>query len=155
MIKITVEKTNLGKNFPVPKYATDFSSGVDLMASINKPIKINVADIKLIPSGIKLKIPQGYEGQVRSRSGLALKFGISVLNSPGTIDSDYRGEISVILINHGKKSFMIDPGMRIAQLVIIPISKCLFVEEVINTLETKRGSGGFGSTGIKTREKDA
>ena len=155
MIKIIVEKTTQGKNFPIPKYETDFSSGVDLIAAINKPIKIKTTDIRLIPSGIKLKIPQGYEGQVRSRSGLALKFGLSVLNSPGTIDSDYRGEISVILINHGKKNFLIDPGMRIAQLVITPISKCLFVEEVINTLETKRGSGGFGSTGIKTREKDA
>ena len=150
MIKILVEKTREGKNFPIPKYATDFSSGLDLIASINKPIKINIGDIKLIPAGIKLKIPEGYEGQVRSRSGLALKFGLSVLNSPGTIDSDYRGEISVILINHGKKCFLIESGMRIAQLVIAPISKCIFAEEVINTFETKRGKNGFGSTGTKT-----
>ena len=96
----------------------------------------------------------GYS-RVDFNSSLLLNSNLSVLNSPGTIDSDYRGEISVILINHGKKNFLIDPGMRIAQLVITPISKCIFVEEKINTFETKRGDNGFGSTGIKTWEKHA
>ncbi len=150
MIKILVEKTRQGKNFPIPKYETDFSSGVDLIAAIKKPVEINTGEIKLIPAGIKLKIPEDFEGQIRSRSGLALKFGISVLNSPGTIDSDYRGEIGVILINFGKNKFLIEPGMRIAQLVITPILKCIFTEEIINSSETKRGRNGFGSTGIKT-----
>ena len=155
MIKVSIEKTKQGKNFPLPKYETDFSSGVDLIAVINKSIEINTGEIKLIPSGIKLKIPKGYEGQIRSRSGLALKFGISVLNSPGTIDSDYRGEISVILINQGSKNFLVEPGMRIAQLVFAPIIKCIFTEKMIKTSETKRGKNGFGSTGIKTRVKNA
>ena len=153
MLKIYFEKVNHGEKFEKPKYETPFSSGMDLKAAINQTIKIKITEIKLIPSGIKLIIPQGYEGQIRSRSGLALNHGITVLNSPGTIDSDYRGEIGIILINQGKSVFQIEPGMRIAQLVFSPIIKCAMEETKINSFETKRNKKGFGSTGVKLTDK--
>mgnify|MGYP001239985110 CR=1 FL=1 len=148
MLKIYIEKVNHGKNFSKPQYETSFSSGVDLKAGINKTIKLKISEIKLIPAGIKVIIPKGYEGQIRSRSGLALNHGISVLNSPGTIDSDYRGEIGIVLINLGKSVFKIDPGMRIAQLVFTPVIKCIIEETKIDSFETKRNRKGFGSTGL-------
>tara|TARA_B100001741_G_scaffold228133_1_gene189698 strand:+ start:184 stop:618 length:435 start_codon:yes stop_codon:yes gene_type:complete len=133
-------------NNPNPQYQTDASSGMDLMAYLEKPIKISPGEFKLIGTGIFLKIPMGYEAQVRPRSGLALKNGITVLNSPGTIDSDYRGEIGVILINHSKVDFEIKPGNRIAQLVFAKHEKVILknVKKIDSSL---RGKGGFGSTG--------
>ena len=154
MLKIYFEKVNHGIKLEKPKYETSFSSGMDLKAAINQTVEIKVDEIKLIPSGIKLIIPQGYEGQIRSRSGLALNFGIVVLNSPGTIDSDYRGEIGIILKNHGKSVFQIEPGMRIAQLVFASVIKCTMEETKINSFETQRNSKGFGSTGLKLRDND-
>ena len=154
MLKIYFEKVNHGIKLEKPKYETSFSSGMDLKAAINQTIEIKINEIKLIPSGIKLIIPHGYEGQIRSRSGLVLNNGITVLNSPGTIDSDYRGEIGIILINHGKSVFQIEPGMRIAQLIFSPIVKCTLQETKINSFETKRNEKGFGSTGIKLIDKD-
>ena len=148
-MKIIIQKTRNGKKFPLPKQKSRYSSGFDLLAAILDPIIIKVGEIKLIPTGIKLKIPFGYEGQVRSRSGLALREGISVLNSPGTIDADFRGEIQVILINHGQKQFTIEPGFRIAQLVISYTPNFFFEEGTIETLETERSENGFGSTGLK------
>ena len=148
-MKILIEKINYGKKFPLPKYETKNSSGLDLLAAIKNPIIIKKGNIELIPTGIKLKVPNGYEGQVRPRSGLSLSHGLSVLNSPGTIDSDYRGEVKIILINHGKNDFKIEPGMRIAQLVIMFVPNFFFKEGNVTSFKTKRNRSGFGSTGLK------
>ena len=140
-----VEIINKSNN-PNPEYQTDASAGMDVRAYIENPIKISPAEYKLIGTGIYIKIPPGYEAQVRPRSGLALKKGITVLNSPGTIDSDYRGEIGVILINHSSFDFEIKSGDRIAQLVFSKYEKfdCINVKQIDSS---SRGEGGFGSTG--------
>ena len=129
-----------------PQYMTEGASGVDLLAAIPEPLEIPPLGRSLIPTGIQLSIPQGFEAQVRPRSGLALKEGIGLLNAPGTIDSDYRGEIQVILFNFNNRPFKIERGMRIAQLVIAPVVKARFVP-VDNLSTTVRGAGGFGHTG--------
>jgi len=144
MVKILVKKFN--KNINLPNYKTAGSSGMDLMAYIKKKIIINPGKTELIPTGISVAIPKNYEIQIRPRSGLAVKKGISVLNTPGTIDSDYRGEIKIILINLSKKSFIINSGDRIAQMVLCPVAKAK-IKEVKNLPKTIRGKGGFGSTG--------
>jgi len=144
MIKVLVKKLN--SKAQLPKYKTDGSSGMDLMALIEKPIKIKPQESALIPTGITIAIPEDTEVQIRPRSGLAAKSNISVLNTPGTIDSDYRGEIKIILFNHGKEDFTVNNNDRIAQMVLMPILKAEF-EEVNDLSETIRGSGGFGSTG--------
>ncbi len=149
MLKIIIEKVSQSENFHLPKYHSDNSSGLDIVADIKNPVKLQQNEIFLVPTGIKLKIPQGYEGQVRSRSGLALKHGVIVLNSPGTIDSDYRGEIKVILINHSSRIFVIKPNMRIGQIVFSPIVKVQLKLGNVNIFETKRSSKGFGSTGLE------
>ena len=138
----------LSKNIELPKYETNGSSGMDLSANIEKQIKIEPGKTSIIPTGISVSIPKNFEIQIRPRSGLAAKSNISVLNTPGTIDSDFRGELKVILINLGNKSFLIENGARIAQMVLCPIIKAKLKE--VKILEgTKRGSGGFGSTGTK------
>ncbi len=144
MIKVLVKKLN--SKVQLPKYKTSGSSGMDLMALIEKPIKIKPQESVLIPTGITIAIPEDTEVQIRPRSGLAAKSNISVLNTPGTIDSDYRGEIKIILFNHGKDEFVVNNNDRIAQMVLMPILKAEF-EEVNDLPETIRGSGGFGSTG--------
>ena len=149
MLKIIIEKVSRSENFQLPKYHSENSSGLDIIADIKEPINLNQNEIFLVPTGIKLKIPRGYEGQVRPRSGLALNHGITILNSPGTIDSDYRGEVKVILINHFSKIFVIKPNMRIGQIVFSPIVKIHFELGDVNIFETKRSSKGFGSTGIE------
>ena len=131
----------------LPKYKTEGSAGMDLMACINENIILKPLERKLIKTGIAIALPNNYEAQVRPRSGLALKHGISVLNAPGTIDADYRGEIGVILINLSNEDFVVERGMRIAQLVISPIVQAELVE-VEELDETLRGQGGFGSTGV-------
>jgi len=132
----------------LPKYETEGSSGLDLAAYINESIEINPGSTAIIPTGLAVSVPKNFEIQIRPRSGLAAKNQISVLNTPGTIDSDYRGELKVILINLGAKSFLVENGTRIAQMVLCPIVKANLKE--VKTLEdTKRGSGGFGSTGTK------
>ena len=146
MTKILIKK--LSEEAIIPKYETVGSSGMDICANIKKEIKIQSGDKAIIPSGFSLSIPKGFEVQIRPRSGLAAKKGISVLNSPGTIDADYRGEIKVILINLGKKDFIIEKGSRIAQMVLCPVIKANLKEEE-NLDSTKRGSSGFGSTGSK------
>ena len=128
------------------KKATEDSAGFDLIAAIEKKIIIKSNTTALIPAGFSIELPKGFEAQVRPRSGLALKNSITVLNSPGTIDADYRGEVCVILINHGKKKFVVDRGMRIAQLVFMELPKIRLEKRVILS-KTKRGKGGFGSTG--------
>tara|TARA_B100001245_G_C22781057_1_gene377154 strand:- start:5 stop:442 length:438 start_codon:yes stop_codon:yes gene_type:complete len=144
MVKILIKKLN--KNTNIPEYKTDGSSGMDLMANIEKPIILHPGEKKLISTGITIAIPNEYEIQIRPRSGLAAKNGISVLNTPGTIDADYRGEIKVILINLSKQSFKINNNDRIAQMVLCPIVKAE-LEEVQELPKTIRGTGGFGSTG--------
>lgn len=131
----------------LPRYESENAAGADLCADIPAPVTLEAGARALIPTGLSMALPQGFEAQVRPRSGLAAKFGVSVLNSPGTIDADYRGEVKVILINHGDAPFTIEPGMRIAQMVIAPVSFARF--ELVDALdETARGAGGFGSTGF-------
>ena len=137
----------LSKNIELPKYETNGSSGMDLSANIEKQIKIEPGKTSIIPTGISVSIPKNFEIQIRSRSGLAAKSQISVLNSPGTIDADYRGELKVILINLSNKTF-VERGTRIAQMVLCPIVKAKF-KEVDSLDNTERGDGGFGSTGLK------
>ena len=132
MLKIIIEKVSRSKDFHLPKYHSENSSGLDIVADIKHPVNLNQNEIFLVPTGIKLKIPRGYEGQVRPRSGLALKHGITILNSPGTIDSDYRGEVKVILINHFSKVFIVEPNMRIGQIVFSPIVKVQFESGNVN-----------------------
>ena len=138
----------LSKNIELPKYETNGSSGMDLSANIENQIKIEPGKTSIIPTGISVSIPKNFEIQIRSRSGLAAKSQISVLNSPGTIDADYRGELKVILINLGNKTFVVERGARIAQMVLCPVVKAKF-KEVDNLDDTDRGTGGFGSTGLK------
>jgi dUTP pyrophosphatase len=133
---------------PIPRYQTEHSAGVDLYAAVENEAVIDAGTWKLVPTGIAIAIPEGYEGQVRPRSGLALKHGIGMLNAPGTIDADYRGEISVILFNFSETPYPIRRGDRIAQLVFTKVEKAAFVK--VDTLsETVRGAGGFGHTGVK------
>ena len=144
MIKILVKR--LSKEVSLPKYETSGSSGMDLGSNIDA--NISPGKIAIIPTGLALSIPKGFEAQIRPRSGLAAKKKISVLNTPGTIDSDYRGEIKVILINLGEEIFKVEKGLRIAQMVFCPIVQAQF-REVDDLNETERGKGGFGSTGTK------
>ena len=143
MVKLLIKK--LHKNIILPEYKTDGSSGMDLMANVEQTVKILPGEKKIISTGIMVAIPEQYEIQIRPRSGLAAKIGISVLNTPGTIDSDYRGEIKVILINLGKDIFQINKNDRIAQMIVCPIIK-VELKEVESLPETVRGEGGFGST---------
>ena len=143
MVKLLIKK--LHKNIILPEYKTDGSSGMDLMANVEQTVKILPGEKKIISTGIMVAIPEQYEIQIRPRSGLAAKNGISVLNTPGTIDSDYRGEIKVILINLGKDIFQINKNDRIAQMIVCPIIK-VELKAVESLPETVRGEGGFGST---------
>ncbi|MBO6489386.1 MAG: dUTP diphosphatase [Pelagibacteraceae bacterium] len=143
MVKLLIKK--LQKNIILPEYKTDGSSGMDLMANVEQTVKMLPGEKKIISTGIMVAIPEQYEIQIRPRSGLAAKNGISVLNTPGTIDSDYRGEIKIILINLGKDIFEIKKNDRIAQMIVCPIIK-VELEEVESLPETVRGKGGFGST---------
>ena len=144
MVKVLIKKLNPA--VILPNYKTSGASGVDLMAFINNPIKIEPQSSCLVPTGISIAFSEEYEMQIRPRSGLAAKNNISVLNTPGTIDSDYRGEIKVILFNHGIKDFIINNKDRIAQMILMPVHKIDF-EEVKDLPDTLRGKGGFGSTG--------
>ena len=146
MTEILIKR--LSKNINLPKYETEGSSGMDLSANINSHIKIEPGETSIIPTGISISIPKNFEIQIRPRSGLAAKNQISILNTPGTIDADYRGEIKVILINLGKKTYEVEKGARIAQMVLCPVIKAK-IKEVDSLDKTNRGSGGFGSTGTK------
>lgn len=149
-IKIDIKVLPNGKGLDLPKYATEQSAGADLVAAIDFDIVLKPGERKLIPTGLALGLPANYEAQVRPRSGLAIKNGITVLNTPGTIDADYRGEIQVILVNLGTEDFTITRGMRIAQMIIAPVTQGQW--NVVETLnETARGEGGFGSTGTGTK----
>jgi len=150
-IEVQIMRLPHGAGLPLPAYQSAAAAGLDLVAAVpvDEPITIPPGRYALVPTGIALALPPGTEGQVRPRSGLAAKHGVTVLNSPGTIDSDYRGEVRVLLINHGAEYFKIDRGMRVAQLVIaIVASATILAVEALD--ETGRGSGGFGSTGIQS-----
>ena len=144
MVKILVKKLN--PKVQLPAYKTSGASGMDLMAFINQPIKIAPNTSSIVPTGLSLAFSEDYEIQIRPRSGLAAKNNISVLNTPGTIDSDYRGEIKIILFNHGNKEFIINNNDRVAQMILMPVVK-INLEEAENLPDTIRGEGGFGSTG--------
>ena len=144
MVKVLIKK--LSPAVQLPAYKTNGASGMDLMAFIEKPINLEPGKSCLVPTGLSVAFPENYEIQIRPRSGLALKNNISVLNTPGTIDSDYRGEIKIILFNHGNENFIINNNDRIAQMVLTPIVK-MELEETNKLPETIRGKGGFGSTG--------
>lgn len=135
-------------NHPLPEYATDLSAGIDLRANLNLPVNLKPLERTLVPTGLFIELPQGFEAQIRPRSGLAFKNGITVLNSPGTIDADYRGEIKVLLVNLSNTDFIINDGERVAQMVIAK-HETIKWDGVATLEETKRGAGGFGHTGTK------
>ena len=139
-------KVHYSGKHALPQFETTQSAGMDLRANIDAPVVLQPGDRALIPTGIKMALPDGYEAQIRPRSGLAYKHGITVLNSPGTIDADYRGDVGVLLINHGRESFTVEDGMRVAQMVVAQYSQFEW-DSVEDLDETARGTGGFGSTG--------
>ena len=146
-IQIEIRRLAHGAGLPLPGYATAGSAGMDLLAAVEAPVTLAPGARALVPTGLALALPAGYEAQLRPRSGLALKHGVTLLNSPGTIDSDYRGEVKVILVNHGAEPFLVERGARIAQLVVAPVAHVAWSErgELDNT---DREAGGFGSTGL-------
>lgn len=145
-LKVSVQQTLEGKDLPLPQYMSSGAAGLDLVAAVTEEVVIEPGKIKLLPTGLMIALPEGYEAQIRPRSGLALKYGISMVNTPGTIDADYRGEIKIIMINHGEEPFLIKRGDRIAQMVINKIEQIEWIPvEQIN--DTSRGTGGFGHTG--------
>lgn len=143
---LSIVKLHHAEGLNLPYYATAQSAGMDLIAAVTEPITIGSGKIVVVPTGIALALPEGFEAQIRPRSGLAANFGITVLNAPGTVDADYRGEIKVILINHGSQSFTVERGARIAQMVLAKYERVV-LNEVSSLSDTVRGSNGFGSTG--------
>ncbi len=147
-VQILIQRLDPGIDLALPETQTEFSAGVDLSAAVNDPVILAPGERKIVSTGLAIALPEGFEAQIRPRSGLAIKNGITVLNSPGTIDADYRGEIGVILINLGKAEFIITRGMRIAQMVVNSVCNINWNEVEILT-QTKRGNSGFGSTGLE------
>ena len=145
-VKVSVQRLDHGKDLPLPEIQTKLSAGVDLLAAVEGNIELTPGDRTIVPTGLVIALPAGFEVQIRPRSGLAIKSGITVLNSPGTIDTDYRGEIGAIMINQGQETFTIERGMRIAQMVVVPVVGIEW-DETDTLPETARGAGGFGSTG--------
>ena len=146
-IKVQVKRLPHGMDLPLPKYMSEHAAGMDLYAAVTEETIIKAGEWKLVPTGLSIALPPGYEAQVRPRSGMALKQGISVLNTPGTVDADYRGEVGVILMNHSKVDLIIKRGDRIAQMIVNQIEQIVF-EEVTELSDTVRGAGGFGHTGV-------
>ena len=147
-LSVPLQRLPHGRELPLPAYATDHAAGLDLLAAVADRLEIAPGGRELVPTGIAIALPAGYEAQIRPRSGLALKHGVTLLNSPGTVDADYRGEIGVILINHGTAPFIVARGDRIAQLIVAPVSRLAW-QEVAELPASERGTGGFGSTGVK------
>ena len=145
-IEVPIRRLPHAQGLELPAYATLHSAGMDLRAAVDEPIRLSSASRALIPTGVQIALPEGYEAQVRPRSGLAARYGVTVLNSPGTIDADYRGEIKVILVNHGSEPFVVERGERVAQLVVARHSRVRW-QESNELAETRRGEGGFGHTG--------
>lgn len=152
MVSIPICRLNHAIDLPLPRYETEEAAGMDLAAAVVESFFLDPGERALIPTGLTVALPSGHEAQIRPRSGLALRYGVTVLNAPGTIDADYRGEIGVILINLGKEAFTVERGMRIAQLVVAPVSRVTWDER--ETLSgSARGGDGFGSTGIGKQER--
>ncbi|MEL7835036.1 dUTP diphosphatase [Fodinibius sp. Rm-B-1B1-1] len=147
-MKIQFKKLPHAEDLPLPSYESEFAAGMDIRAALDEPITLKPGERKLIPSGLKMAMPQGYEAQMRPRSGLAYRNGITMLNTPGTIDADYRGELKMLAVNLGDEEFTINHGDRIAQMVIAPVIQAN-INKVEVLSETERGDGGFGSTGVK------
>lgn len=145
-VSVQIQRLAHGADLPLPAYQSADAAGFDLSAAVETDLVLAPGAVALVPTGLAMAIPRGFEGQVRPRSGLAAKNGVTVLNTPGTIDADYRGEVKVILINHGSAAFTVTRGMRIAQMIIAPVLQAALIE-VGSLDETDRGSGGFGSTG--------
>lgn len=150
VVKVSVVQLPHGADLALPHYATEHAAGMDLLAAIEDKIILAAGKRAIVPTGLSIALPMGYEAQVRPRSGLAAKHGVTVANAPGTIDADYRGEVGVILINLGEEDFVIERGMRIAQMVIAPVTTIIW-EETDTLPDTERGSGGFGSTGLNNK----
>jgi dUTP pyrophosphatase len=148
MSTILFKKLPHAKDLPLPSYESTSAAGMDIRAALEKSVNLKSGERTLIPTGLQMAIPEGYEAQIRPRSGLAIRNGITMLNAPGTIDADYRGEVKVIAVNHGEEDFIINHGDRIAQMVIAPVTQ-FPIKQVENLDETDRGEGGFGSTGVK------
>ena len=146
-ILIKVKRLDASTDLPLPCYESEGSSGMDIRASVTAPVRLDPGEIRLIPTGLAVSVPHGYEAQIRPRSGLALKHGIGMVNSPGTIDSDYRGEIGIIVINWGRKSFTIRRGDRVAQMIITRVCQADIMEVALLD-STERGEGGFGHSGV-------
>ncbi len=145
-VRLAVERLPHGRDLPLPQYMSPGASGLDLLAAVSEPVTLAPGERRLIPTGLRLSLPPGHEGQVRPRSGLALRHGVTLLNSPGTIDADFRGEVAVILVNLGEQPFTVQRGERVAQLVVAPVARVEWDEEgELDT--TERGAGGFGHTG--------
>ena len=149
VLTVALRRLPHGEGLPLPSYATADSAGLDLLAAVEDQVVLAPGERRLIPSGIAIALPPGTEAQVRPRSGLALKHGVTVLNSPGTIDADYRGEVGVILINHGQEPFTVERGSRIAQMVIARVEQAAW-QVVVDLEASARGAGGFGSTGLES-----
>ena len=156
-VRVPVERLPHGRDLPLPAYATPGAAGLDLLAALpeERPLTLRPLERALVPTGLRLALPEGFEAQVRPRSGLALRHGLTVLNAPGTIDSDYRGEVAVLLVNLGSEPVTIRRGERIAQLVLAPVSRLAWEERSVEVAETGRGSGGFGSTGTAAAPGEA
>lgn len=136
------------EDLPLPSYESEYAAGMDIRAALDEPVRLEPGRRMLIPTGLQMALPKGYEAQIRPRSGLAYRNGVTMLNTPGTIDADYRGEVKVLAVNLGEETFVIEHGDRIAQMVIAPVTQCS-VREAEELPDTERGDGGFGSTGVK------
>lgn len=147
-MNILFKKLSHAEDLPLPSYESEFAAGMDIRAALNESVELKPGSRTLIPTGLKMALPKGYEAQIRPRSGLAYRDGITMLNTPGTIDADYRGEVKVLAVNLGDEPFVINHGDRVAQMVIAPVTQAE-VKEVEDLSETERGDGGFGSTGVK------
>ncbi len=153
-VTVSIQRLPHGGDLPLPAYETLHSAGMDLVAAVDAPVALAPGERALVPTGIAIALPDGYEAQIRPRSGLALKHGVTLVNTPGTIDADYRGEIGIIMINTGREPFTVERGMRIAQMVVGPVTRVAW--QAVDALpETERGAGGFGSTGVTVERKRA
>ena len=148
-LNVAVQRLPHGLDLPLPAPATELAAGVDLVAAVEDKVTLAPGERQIIPTGLAIALPPGYEAQIRPRSGLAANHGVTLVNSPGTIDADYRGEIGIIMINHGNEPFVIKRGMRIAQMLLAPVTRFYWSEKAVLS-ETKRGAFGFGSTDVKT-----
>jgi dUTP pyrophosphatase len=153
-ITVTVERLPHGRHLPLPAKATALAAGFDLHAALAAPLTLAPLERVAVPTGLRLAIPAGFEGQVRPRSGLALRSGLTVVNAPGTIDADYRGELMAAMVNLGAEPLVIEPGTRVAQIVFAPVAAARLVEGAIDAARSGRGDGGFGSTGLVARGAD-